>query len=248
MPGPMRLLAFQGVALGAALSLVAGTARARPSPGTPSEERRVLILGDSMAATDFGRALQTLLNRRPGVDARREGKSATGLARPDFFDWMLEGARLVETHQPDLVVVVIGGNDGQDLVDAEGTKARVQWNGPGWKAAYADRVQTLADTLAGSSKRRILWVALPVMARKRLEDKLVLIRSVQRTALAERPWVEYLETGRWFVDEQGALLRSVTIRGESRPLRQEDGVHFSLAGARWFAGRVAPLVMARLQE
>jgi hypothetical protein len=52
---------------------------------------KVLILGDSKIATDLGAALQAELARRPELVVARRGKSATGLSRPDFFDWWGRG-------------------------------------------------------------------------------------------------------------------------------------------------------------
>ncbi len=217
---------------------------AEPAVQTPVEAvRRVLILGDSMAATDFGRELERALASET-VTTRRRGKSATGLARPDFFDWMAEGARQVDRHDPDVVVVILGGNDGQDLI---GGPRRVRWGAPEWEAAYAERLDAFAGRLLTAPERRLIWVALPRMARPKLEQKLALIRRVQFDALGRQPRAEYLDTGPWFFDGEGRDVSTVEWDGKVAPLRQDDGIHFSVHGARWFAGRVAPEILRRLR-
>lgn len=220
-----------------------------PFPARPGPHR-VLILGDSMAATDFGRALEKQLDRRPDVTVARRGKSSTGLARPDYFDWMAESARRVKKHDPDLVVVIIGGNDGQDLQKlpkAKGPK-RVFWKSDKWPAAYADRVTDFCMSML-TDYRRVVWLELPVMDHRRLEKKLELIRRVQREALAKlEPRVHYVATRDHFLSEKGRLLRKVKAPGYKRPqqLRQEDGIHFTVPGGRYFADRVAKDVLAAL--
>lgn len=217
---------------------------ARPTPF------RLLILGDSMAATDFGRALETKLDAREDIRVARRGKSATGLARPDYFDWMDEGTRRVAQHDPDLVVVIIGGNDGQDLIpkSKDARPRRVFWTSDAWEDAYAKRVVDFCLALL-ADHRRIVWLELPVMEHKSLERKLEKIRRVQVEALgALQPRVAYVSTRPHFVDDGGKVLTRVRVPGYRTPqlLRQEDGIHFTVPGSRYFAAQVAPDVLAAL--
>src|SRR5688572_2790634 len=62
-----------------------------PPPPPPPRHYKALIIGDSMAATDFGVALEKQLDAHRYISCVRWGKSATGLARPDYFDWMRAG-------------------------------------------------------------------------------------------------------------------------------------------------------------
>ena len=216
--------------------------RAKPvEPAGP--RRKVLILGDSMAATDFGRALQKRLNAHRALRVARRGKSSTGLARPDFFDWMAEAKRQLKRHKPELVVVIIGGNDGQDLIPKTKKRGRrVHWNKPKWKTAYAERVKAFARLLMGED-RRVAWLELPAMDRRRFERKLTFIRDVQKQALAELgPRVRYVSTRDIFYDDKGRLVRKIRAGKKKKrtPLRQEDGIHFSLKGSQYFADRVLP--------
>jgi hypothetical protein len=206
----------------------------------------VLILGDSMVVTELGRDLGRTLERELAASVVRRGRSSTGLARPDFYDWFTEGARLAERVQPDVVVIIVGGNDGQDLVDEEG-RGRIRWRSEGWPAAYADRVHRFLDGMSAPG-RRFVWVELPAMAHRRLEGKLRLIRSVQREALAGRPDVVLqLDTAPCFYGEGGRLLADIP-RGDKRgrPIRQEDGIHLSLFGARYVSRCIAPELLRGL--
>lgn len=211
---------------------------------------RVLILGDSMAATDFGRALEKKLDVRTDVEVARRGKSATGLARPDYFDWMAEAEARVKRHDPDLVVVIIGGNDGQDLQpkSKKSKVRRVFWKSDAWDDAYAERLVAFCLTLL-EDHRRIVWLELPVMDHRSLEKKLTRIRQVQRDALGSLiPRVAYVETRPHFLDAKGRILRKVSVDGyrSAQVLRQDDGIHFTVPGSRYFADKVAPDVLAAL--
>ena len=225
--------------------LSAGVARAAETPDT-SRPRTVLLLGDSLIVTSFGEHLETLLNEQPGIRAVRRAKSSTGLARPDFFDWMAVGREEVERHRPDVVVVIMGGNDGQGLTDGKG-KAQVQWGASGWTAAYRQRVEAFLGTLAAPD-RKILWVELPVTGLKNFERKLGIIRPLLREAVASREDSVHLDTKPFFTDAKGGMLKEARVDGFRKPMRlkMDDGVHFTLAGGRYFATRVFPSVVSLL--
>jgi hypothetical protein len=206
----------------------------------------VLLLGDSLIVTSFGEYLEKSLNEQPGIRAVRKAKSSTGLARPDFFDWMKVGREEIERHRPDVVVVIMGGNDGQDLTDTKG-KGRVHWGTPAWESAYRQRVLDFLGVLAAPG-RKILWVELPITGLKNFERKLGVIRRVLREAVSSREDSTHLDTKPFFTDAKGGLLREALVEGFRKPmrLRMEDGVHFTLAGGRYFASRVHPAVLGLL--
>lgn len=213
------------------------------APASPSCARgcKVLILGDSKIATDLGAALQAELARRPELVVVRRGKSATGLSRPDFFDWWAEAERLLAQHTPDVVIVGLGGNDGQELAPRAGERGRVAWRSAAWPEAYGARVRSLLERLTGE-ERRVIWLEVTTADRAHLEGKLVLIREAQRQAVeAFGPRASYLRTEHHLRTDDGGVLRQVTLAGDRRaqPLRIEDGIHFSVYGSRWLAPRLA---------
>lgn len=244
----VRVLVWLAVLSLGAVPASAMEAPVEPRPAVPTsasaqQEKTVLLLGDSLIVSSFGDHLEQLLNDHPEIRAVRRAKSSTGLARPDFYDWIAAGHEEVERHQPDIVVVIMGGNDGQGLTDAEG-KAEVQWGKPEWAAAYRQRVESFLDIIAAPN-RKILWVELPVTGLSRFERKLKVIRPLAREAVLARQDAIHLETKPFFVDAKGGLLREARVKGFRKPmrLRMSDGVHFTLAGGRYFATRVFPAVV-----
>jgi len=217
-------------------------------PREPQEVQNVLILGDSLAATGFGALLQKRLDAHPMVRCFRTAKSASGLARPDFFDWMTEGKKQVALRRPDLVVVIMGGNDGQDLMSVRSNGKRVAWDTDGWKDAYRQRMQTFLQIVT-APERQIVWLGLPRMGLRSLERKLELIRSIQQDAvreIAERG--HYLDTTAFLVDAAGALRVSGKLQGRAgmQRLREDDGIHFTMAGSQYLADHVYPEILAIL--
>ncbi len=225
-----------------------------PALTIPDQPYKVLILGDSMAATGFGVLLENKLDKHPHVDAYRKAKSASGLARPDFFDWYDQGPAQVEFRKPDLVIVVMGGNDGQDIPPWKGSN-RVRWDTDAWPGAYRDRVDLFLAKISAPIARedgsevsaRILWLGLPQMGLRSLEKKLVLIRQIQQDAVASHgQGAVYLDTTPFLVDAQGGLIETAHVDGKQRELRAEDGIHFTMPGSEYFADKVYPEVLGAL--
>lgn len=223
---------------------VAGAAEPEPVAEIPVTPRKVLILGDSLAATGFGALLERKLDAHPNIDCDRKAKSATGLARPDFYDWEAEAKKQVEAKTPDLVVVIMGGNDGQDLTPKSGKGKRVGWKSDGWNAAYKGRVADFLKEI-GVADRKVLWLGLPKSEMNSFEQKLAVIRQVQSEAVAELGEAgTYVDTTPFLTDAAGTLLEKATVgKRKDQELREEDGIHFTMAGSEFFADKVYPEVL-----
>jgi len=216
-------------------------------PAVVEAKKKVLILGDSLAATGFGALLERRLDAHPNVVAYRKARSSSGLARPDFYDWMGEAKRQVKARLPDVVVVIIGGNDGQDLTSKSGKGKRVRWKSDGWNEAYRGRVAGFIEELRGEG-RKVLWLGLPRTGTVSFEKKLVLIREVQIDAMAEFDDVEYFDTSPFFVNDRGGLRRTANVgKKKNQALRADDGIHFTMAGAQYFADQIYPEVLRSLE-
>ena len=55
-----------------------------------------------------------------------------------------------------------------------------------------------------------------------------------------------MDTTQFLVDDQGQLLASAPVKGKSRELRAEDGIHFTMSGSEYLADKVYPEVLATL--
>ncbi|PRP94754.1 SGNH/GDSL hydrolase family protein [Enhygromyxa salina] len=221
-----------------------------PEPVALLEPRRVLIVGSSLAATGFGAVLEDMLDANPDIVAYRKAKSASGLSRPDFFDWDDQGKRQVEFRKPDLVIVFMGANDGQDIAPWK-SESRVVWDTDGWPAAYRGRVDdflaSVTTPVDGEDGAEVLWLSLPQVTSPSLERKLKVIREIHEQgvgALGDAGL--YLDTNQYLVDEQGALLKTIKVKGKQHELRSEDGVHFTMPGCEYLAAKIYPDVLVAL--
>ena len=229
-------------------------ADAKPEEATPdpepakTEPSTVLILGDSLAATGFGALLEKKLDATDGIVCHRKGKSASGLARPDFFDWMAEGKKQIDARDPDLVVVILGGNDGQDLSKGKWKDAKyVGWKKDGWEDEYRRRMDDFLGAIS-APERKVLWLGLPTMGLSSFEKKLELIRRIQQEAVDATEGAKYLDTIPYVSDADGKMLTEAPVGNRRKPqvLRSEDRIHFTMAGSEYFADKVMPEVLAIL--
>ena len=78
---------------------------------TPEKKLRLWIAGDSLSSSPASRCSA----RSPGtaVDAvdAIDGRIASGLERPDVFNWFTHVREVMEKRKPRAVVLMFGGND-----------------------------------------------------------------------------------------------------------------------------------------
>ena len=199
----------------------------------------VLLIGDSNMYGFLGKELQALLTDR-GFRVARRGKPTSGLARPDFFDWDTEARRLIELHDPDTVVWIVGGNDGQNLQPrAAGEGATIGWKRePLWRHEYARRLSEVAGILSSGGRKLILLS--PTNRRPRLaSEKMRRIIDVQRKTAAQLSRVHFVDLYRMTSQPDGRYQRWMRGgHGEVLLLRKGDGIHLTEAGAKELATRL----------
>lgn len=238
---------------GAAALMRPGLARADrygPRGGT-----RVLVLGDSMIAGGFGLYLARALGEQRGYDVTRRGKSSSGLARPDFFDWMDEARRLVADEPFDATVVMFGGNDVQGLYmgkDHADGDPWIRWEDEGWSEEYARRVNELADIIAPDGQQ-IFWIGMPVMRPTKFHARVQRVNTIYRAEMAIRPSARFIDIWSVLADEDGEYADRIYLTpddGETKrkkvTVRAGDGIHLTVAGAHHLTAHIEQVVHAEL--
>jgi hypothetical protein len=242
---PMTLFA-RLLLIAAALFPLSGSPQLSDPRLSDDDEPRVLVIGDSFIRQSFGRGLERELSDA-GFAVLRRGKSSSGLARPDFFDWWSEGARLVAAHDPAVIIVMMGGNDGQDLLNRN-RRGRVRWGDREWEERYAARVESFLNALDAGA-RTVLWVELPPMRGRRFEKKVQYIRGIQREMVSRVPSARYVRTGDLLRDSAGRLLRTFSRSGAtSYAVHETDGVHLTTDAGWAFAQRVALRILPEMER
>ena len=213
--------------LGSVLWLCPPTAKA-------AEPRRVLLLGDSNMRLTLGVALDRRLAGL-GWQVDRVARSGSGLARPDHFDWIRQAAIAVHRTRPDVVILILGGNDTQGLTPSPGSQGpRIPWKeGGAWIAEYGARVHSLLNVLWAPGRR--VFLLSPTNRRPRVaRERLQRVMAAQRVAVGRFPAsVQWIDAYRLTSDPSGRYVaRGPSGARSSVPYRHRDGVHLTPACAQ----------------
>lgn len=220
-------------AAGAGLGAGASASSATKSKG---KTVRILIVGASSIQHALGTELERELVANYGnVVVKRRGKAATGLARPDVFDWSKEVRALVREFRPDVVIGQFGGNDAQNIVDDQGKPHTV--GSDSWKAEYTKRlVAFVAEARRGGAQFYLL--GLPAMKSPKFNRTQRMLDEVSEQAV-RGAGAHFISIYEWSVDAKGNYMASVKFNGESGLMRMGDGIHFTRLGGQYVAHKLA---------
>lgn len=170
--------------------------------------------------------------------AETEFQVGTGLARPDFFDWPAHLAAVADASDPDVMVLIFGGNDIQPLDLLGG--GTVGWGDPRWLDEYRRRVALIMETLAVRG-RHVVWIGLPPMESPAYSEQMVALNTIfSSEATRHAPWVSFLDTWDTFSKpgEPGVFARELPgPDGQPRSVRFDD-IHFNVPGSEQVAAMV----------
>jgi uncharacterized protein len=189
----------------------------------------------------FGPALATLAGGTGLVEPTVHYEMASGLTRPDYYDWPDALGVDVAADDPEVLVAVFGVNDGQGIVLPDGTPVP-DMDDPRWSTEYRRRVAELMDSLRADD-RLLLWVLLPPMRDADYAARMAVVTRAVQAEAGSRPWVVPVDAGASLADASGAFAESVPdAAGTSVRVRRDDGIHLTEPGA----GRLAAQVMETL--
>lgn len=207
---------------------------------TGADPLDVWIIGDSLMEL-LGPSLVNAGADSGVVDAEVDFRFVSGLTRRDFFDWPVYAAEQLPEIQPDAVIAMFGGNDGQDA-QVDGVLVE-KWT-PEWVEFYRGRVAEAMDVFTTEGSH-VYWIALPIMANDVFSEHVQLMNDVYREEAAKRPGVTVIESWDLFTDENGNYSAYLTNDdGNLELMRYGDGVHFTWAGAR----RLAAAILDQMEE
>jgi uncharacterized protein len=194
---------------------------AQPTPEDPVE---VFVTGDSQA--EFIGQLLTDALPDDLFDVEVAARNATGLTNPEFFNWEINAQQEIAARAPDAVVMVIGGNDGFNVL-ADGQL--YGWQDPQWQVEYARRAAVVMTELGSDGERPVYWVPPPT-ARDDEQDAIYETQNRAIEAAAEAvPAARYVDI--YNTINGGKYSDELKIDGRRVLARQPDGIHFSREGA-----------------
>jgi uncharacterized protein len=194
----------------------------QPTPTSPTE---VFVTGDSQALFIGELLTDELPDDLFNVEV--SPRNSTGLTNPEFFNWEINAQQEVSTRQPGAVVMVMGGNDGFNVVGEDGQLYGPQ--DPEWQTEYARRAAVVMRELSSNGKRPVYWLPPPTAR----DEGFNLIYQTQNRAIEQAaaavPGVRYVDI--YSTINDGRYSDELKIDGRRVLARQSDGVHFSREGA-----------------
>lgn len=207
---------------------------------TPSDHMVVWIGGDSLSITP-GESFINLAPSTEVIDVAGEnvdGQVATGLARPEVFNWPAHMLDVIAQDDPDAVVITLGSNDDQTLTGEGGVGP---FGSPEWIDEYRRRVGGMMDVVTGDGRRKMFWLGAPIMRNEeRSETRYRIIDDIYREEAAKRPGrVYYIDIyDRFTVDGGYAdFIDGVQVR-------TPDGIHFNREGG----DRIAQVILDEMNQ
>ena len=196
---------------------------------TPQAPLKLWVGGDSITQT-FGTSFQRIALGTGVFTPTLDYHVSTGLARPDYYNWPEHLVKEVLPNNPQVLVIMFGANDGQNMTDANG-KALERYSDP-WIAEYRRRVAATMDLLKSPTNDRLtIWVgALPVGPGSKVHG-MDQLDYIYWTEALTRPWIQYFDSWPFFTDSSLNFSANLpNADGVVRGMRQKDNVHLSTVG------------------
>jgi hypothetical protein len=192
-----------------------------------------------MMAGAFGMYMAKDLGKK-GWKINRVHRSASGLSRPDFFNWQRVLAESCDQYRPELTVVMFGANDAQSLYRIGQDPRWIYWDNPRWTDLYGRRVSSFCDIASAGGK--VAWVGLPIMRPTKLDRRLRRINRIYRAEMSHREDCIYIDTRQVLADRKGKYADHLKVNGKSELVRASDGIHVSGQGAKLLLQHVLPQI------
>jgi uncharacterized protein len=208
---------------------------------SPERKLRVWVAGDSLVIVP-GYAVVRASGASPAIESVGgvDGRIATGLARPDVFNWFQEIRRRVKELRPRVVVLGFGGNDDKAYMTGLPDGVSIDaFGGSVWRREYARRVGGVMDVInrAGGF---VVWIGLPQTRSREQTQRFDVVNAVvQREARKREGRAAFIDTYTMFAGEDGGYTQYLPdASGHLRKVRADDGVHFEREGGDMIAREV----------
>lgn len=208
---------------------------------TPAKKLRLWIAGDSLVVVPGESVLREIAGNRAfdTVDTI-DGRIASGLERPDVFNWFTHVRDVMETKRPRAVVLMFGGNDDHGFMTGipEGRDVGT-FGSSTWRAEYRRRVATVMETVTRNGGY-LVWIGLPISRDSEQTLRYDVINAIVQTEAEKRKGrVSYLDTYFYFAGDDGGYAQYVKdSTGRLVKMRADDGVHFERAAGELIAAKV----------
>jgi hypothetical protein len=208
---------------------------------SPRRKLTIWIAGDSLVITP-GYAIIRAAGASPAMQSVGgvDGRIATGLTRPDVFNWFDEIRKQVKELKPKVVVLDFGGNDDKAYMTGLPEGVTIDdFGGSVWRREYARRVGGVMDVInrAGAF---VVWLGLPQTSSPEQTARFDVVNAVVEKQARKRPGrAAYIDTYRLFAGDDGGYTQYMrNLSGDLVHVRAADGVHFEREGGDIIAREV----------
>jgi uncharacterized protein len=208
---------------------------------SPERKLRLWIAGDSLVVVP-GQSLLRAAGGSPVIEPVGviDGRIASGLERPDVFNWFRHIPKELRKKKPRAVVLMFGGNDDHGFMTGlpEGREVGSFWSQT-WEAEYRRRVSGIMDAVV-QGRAFLVWIGLPITRDAEQTRRYDRINAIVHSEAEKRPGrVSYLDTYFFFEGDDGGYAQYVSDdSGKLVKMRAEDGVHFERAAGDLIAREV----------
>jgi uncharacterized protein len=192
--------------------------------------RKFLFIGDSVMF-DLGTQLQYTLKEKYNItDTKLDHKSSSGLNRIDYYDWYARTRELINDYKPDVIIVLFGGNDTQDINDYQGKYRAIMTKE--WQKAYQERVDKYAELLKYSSVQKVYWVGQSISNKSFYLNQFPVMNNIYKKASNVSGRIQFIST--WDIFAEGGKFTPIVAdkSGKRGYVKVNDGLHFTSHGAQ----------------
>ena len=210
----------------------------RAAPAAASNGPTILTTGDSLMQSVDSILQDRLSGRAHVVSDVRLGGAISGVPLEESLAF---AAGQVARYHPHATVLTLGSNEFYDMTTPDGRQ--VACCGEPWTAEYARRARAVMQTYAQAGAASVVWLAVPAARDPRRVPGNTAVNVALQRAAAGLPAVAVEQLDAIFTP--GMRYADTLLRdGRAITIRQSDGIHLSIAGARI----AADLVLDRLRS
>ena len=190
-----------------------------------NENLGVILIGDSIMQ-GFGWGFENTL-KTSKITIKNLAKASTGLTNKKFYDWSEELKNALENlknpPQNLLILALFGANDAYSYAfDGQA----LEFGTDAWKQAYESRIAQIYD-IADEYGAQVAWLGMPCMRSEKFDKKMKTLNLIYKDA-AQKRGARYIDIGGAICDNGKYLKQGA----DNKSLRNDDGVHISLNGAK----------------
>ena len=231
-------------------------ARSQPPPAAPAPRKaafspshplKVYIGGDSLVIVPGNSLLRAMGSKVYRPVGPVDGHVATGLERPDVFNWFDHIREVMKEDRPNVVVVAFGANDNHGYMTGLPSGVDIgAFGSSAWIREYRRRVAGFMDTVIRGGGF-IVYLGMPIVSSPSESRDFDLINRIVYQEAKKRPnGALYVDTYLRFADPKtgGYAEYLPNADGDLVKVRADDGIHFEPAGG----DIIARLVLKSLNQ